>query len=173
MDYYRKAWNDARNGLVTDSPVMHIQMASVIDASLAPGGGHVMSIWALYAPVKPTGHGVSDWTPELTQLAGETFIDRLEEYAPNIRSAIRDWVMFTPDILEQRVGLPNGHIHHIDQIAGQMFANRPLPGWADYRMPVDGLYLCGADAHPGGEVTGAPGYNAARKVLEDARVLVR
>lgn len=172
MDYYRKAWNDARNGLITDSPVMHIQMASVIDRSLAPQGGHVMSIWALYAPVKPTGHGVTEWTPELTRLAGERFIDRMEEYAPNIRRAIRDWVMFTPDVLEQRVGLPNGHIHHIDQIAGQMFANRPLPGWADYRMPIDGLYLCGADAHPGGEVTGAPGYNAAHTVLEDARVLV-
>ncbi|HEX5165550.1 MAG TPA: NAD(P)/FAD-dependent oxidoreductase [Thermomicrobiales bacterium] len=172
MDYYRKAWNDARNGLITDSPVMHIQMASVIDRSLVPGGGHVMSIWALYAPHKPTGHGSEVWTPELTRLAGETFIDRMEEYAPNIRSAIRDWVMFTPNILEERVGLPNGHIHHIDQIAGQMFANRPLPGWADYQMPLDGLYLCGADTHPGGEVTGANGYNAAHKVLEDARVLV-
>ncbi len=173
MDYYRKSWNDARNGVITDSPVMHIQMASVIDSSLVPGGnGHVMSIWALYAPHKPTGHGSDVWTPELTQLAGEKFIDRMEEYAPNIRSVIKDWVMFTPNILEERVGLPNGHIHHIDQIAGQMFANRPLPGWSDYRMPVDGLYLCGADTHPGGEVTGAPGYNAAHKVLADMRVLV-
>jgi len=170
IDYYRKSWLDARNGLITDSPVMHIQIPSVIDKSLVPNGGHVMSIWALYAPVKPTGHGVSEWTPELTQLAGEQFIARMEEFAPNIRSAIKDWVMFTPDVLEQRVGLPNGHIHHIDQIAGQMFANRPLPGWADYRMPVEGLYMCGADTHPGGEVTGAPGYNAAHKVLADALV---
>ncbi len=172
MDYYRRAWNDARNGIITDSPVMHIQMASVIDKSLAPGGGHVMSIWALYAPHKPTGHGSAEWTPELTQLAGEKFIARMEEYAPNIRTAIKDWVMFTPNILEERVGLPNGHIHHIDQIAGQMFANRPLPGWSDYRMPIENLYLCGADTHPGGEVTGAPGYNAAHKVLQDQRVLV-
>ncbi len=169
MDYYRTAWNDARNGIITDSPVMHIQMASVIDTSLAPGGGHVMSIWALYAPLKPTGHGSVEWTPELTQLAGEQFIARMEEYAPTIRSAIKDWVMFTPNILEERVGLPNGHIHHIDQIAGQMFANRPLPGWADYRMPIEGLYMCGADTHPGGEVTGAPGY----KVLQDQQAAGR
>lgn len=172
IDYYRKAWNDARNGLITDSPVMHIQIPSVIDPSLVPNGGHVMSIWALYAPVVPFGHGSDRWTPELTNLAGEQFISRMEEYAPNIRSAIREWVMFTPDVLEQRVGLPNGHIHHIDQIAGQMFANRPLPGWADYRMPIEGLYLCGADTHPGGEVTGAPGYNAAHAVLRHAAVPV-
>lgn len=167
LDYYRKSYNDARNGLITDSPVLHIQIPSVLDKSLVPGGGHVMSIWALYAPVKPTGHGANEWTPELTQLAGEKFIDRLEQFAPNIRTAIKDWVMFTPNVLEQRVGLPNGHIHHIDQIAGQMFANRPLPGWADYRMPIEGLYLCGADTHPGGEVTGANGYNAAHAVLKE------
>lgn len=173
IDYYRKAWNDAKNGLVTDSPVMHIQIPSVFDRSLVPNGGHVMSIWALYAPVVPHGHGVDSWTPELTNLAGEMMLDRLAEYAPNIREAVRDWVMFTPNIIEQRVGLPNGHIHHIDQIAGQMFANRPLPGWSDYRMPVDGLYLCGASTHPGGEVTGANGYNAAHKVLEDKGLFTR
>jgi phytoene dehydrogenase-like protein len=79
--------------------------------------------------------------------------------------------MFTPNVIEQRVGMTNGHIHHIDQIAGQMFANRPLPGWSDYRMPIENLYLCGADTHPGGEVTGAPGYNAAHKVLQDQQLL--
>jgi phytoene dehydrogenase-like protein len=172
IDYYRKAWDDARHGRITDCPVLHIQIPSVLDRSLVPGGGHVMSIWALYAPVKPFGHGSPEWTAELTRQAGETFITTLEQYAPNIRTAIRDWVMFTPDVIEQRVGMTNGHIHHIDQIAGQMFANRPLPGWSDYRTPVEQLYLCGADTHPGGEVTGAPGYNAAHKVLQDQRVLV-
>jgi phytoene dehydrogenase-like protein len=165
IDYYRKSWNDARNGLITDSPVLHVQIPSVLDRSLVPNGGHVMSIWALYAPIKPTGHGSPEWTPELTQQAGEVFIDTLSRYAPNFRSAIRDWVMFTPADIERRVGMTNGQIHHIDQIAGQMFANRPLPGWADYRTPIENLYLCGADTHPGGEVTGANGYNAAHAVL--------
>jgi phytoene dehydrogenase-like protein len=165
MDYYRKAWNDARNGLITDSPVLHVQIPSVLDRSLVPHGGHVMSIWALYAPIKPTGHGSPEWTPELTHQAGEVFIDTLSRYAPNFRRAIRDWVMFTPADIERRVGITNGQIHHLDQIAGQMFANRPLPGWADYRTPIENLYLCGADTHPGGEVTGANGYNAAHAVL--------
>ncbi|MDX6593582.1 MAG: hypothetical protein QOJ13_2778 [Gaiellales bacterium] len=167
LDYYRQAWDDARRGRITRAPVLHLQIPTVIDRSLVSNGGHVMSIWALYAPVRPVGHGTDRWTDDLTHQAGEAVLEMLERFAPNIRTVIKDWVMFTPDIIEQRVGMTNGNIHHIDQVVGQMFANRPMPGWADYRMPIDGLYLCGADTHPGGEVTGVPGYNAAHKVIDD------
>ncbi|HUZ01995.1 MAG TPA: NAD(P)/FAD-dependent oxidoreductase [Thermomicrobiaceae bacterium] len=164
LDYYRKAWDDAIHGRITDSPVMAVQIPSVYDRTLVPNGGHVMSIWVQYAPVHPNGGA---WTPELTRQAGEMLIDSLARYAPNIRSVMRDWVCFTPADIERRVGMTDGNIRHIDMVAGQLLNRRPLPGWSDYRTPIAGLYLCGADTHPGGEVTGAPGHNAAHVVLRD------
>ncbi len=162
VDYYRKAWDDAMHGRITDSPVMSVQIPSVYDRTLVPRGGHVMSIWVQYAPVKPNG---GEWTDALARQAGEMLIGTLEQYAPNIRDVIRDWVCFTPADIERRVGMTDGNIRHIDMVAGQLLNQRPLPGWSDYRTPIENLYLCGADTHPGGEVTGAPGHNAAHAVL--------
>ncbi len=163
VDYYRKAWDDAMHGRITDSPVMSVQIPSVYDRTLVPQGGHVMSIWVQYAPVRPYG---GEWTDELAREAGEMLIGTLEQYAPNIRRVMRDWVCFTPADIERRVGMTDGNIRHIDMIAGQLLNQRPLPGWSDYRTPIENLYLCGADTHPGGEVTGAPGHNAAQAVLK-------
>jgi phytoene dehydrogenase-like protein len=98
---------------------------------------------------------------------GEHLIDRLTAYAPNFRRALVDWLLFTPADLEARVGLTDGNIRHLDIVPAQMFGHRPLPGWAAYRTPLPGLYLCGAGTHPGGEVTGAPGHNAAQAILQD------
>jgi phytoene dehydrogenase-like protein len=162
LDYYRKAWDDASHGRITDSPVMSVQIPTVYDRTLVPNSGHVMSIWVQYAPVRPNG---GEWTDELAHETGEMLIDTLAQYAPNIRGVIRDWVCFTPADIERRVGMTDGNIRHIDQIAGQLLNQRPLPGWSDYRTPIENLYLCGADTHPGGEVTGAPGHNAAHAVL--------
>jgi phytoene dehydrogenase-like protein len=156
LDYYRKAWDDAAHGRITDSPVMAIQIPSVYDRTLIDGDGHVMSIWVQYAPVRPAE---GSWD-ELRQQAGEMLIDTLAIYAPNIREVMRDWVLFTPQDIEARVGMTDGNIRHIDMVAGQLFKGR-----LDYRTPLDGLYLCGAGTHPGGEVTGAPGHNAARAIL--------
>jgi phytoene dehydrogenase-like protein len=163
LDYARKSWHDAINGLVTDCPLLSIQIPSVYDRTLVPNGGHVMSIWVQYAPVNPVD---GSWD-ELREQTGEGLIDVMAQYAPNIREVIRDWVLFTPLDIERRVGMTDGNIRHIDMIAGQLFNQRPLPGWADYKTPVDGLYLCGAGTHPGGEVTGAPGHNAAHAILRD------
>lgn len=158
LDYYRKAWDDASHGRITDSPVMAIQIPSVYDRTLIDGDGHVMSIWVQYAPVTPAE---GSWD-ELRQQAGEMLIDTIGIYAPNIREVIRDWVLFTPQDIEARVGMTDGNIRHIDMVAGQLFAGR-----LDYRTPLDGLYLCGSGTHPGGEVTGAPGHNAARAILSE------
>ena len=98
---------------------------------------------------------------------GERLIDTLARYAPDLRECLVDWQLFTPPDLEERVGLTDGNIRHLDIVPSQMLANRPMPGWASYRTPVRGLYLCGAGAHPGGEVTGAPGHNAAQVMLGD------
>jgi phytoene dehydrogenase-like protein len=161
LNYCRKSWDDAVHGRITDCPLMSIQIPSVYDRTLVPNGGHVMSIWVQYAPVTPAE---GSWD-ELRQQAGEGLIDAIAQYAPNIRDVIRDWVLFTPLDIERRVGMTDGNIRHIDMVAGQLFNQRPLPGWSDYRTPLEGLYLCGAGTHPGGEVTGAPGHNAAQAVI--------
>ena len=164
LDYYRKAWDDASHGRITDSPVMSIQIPSVYDRTLIDGdaNSHVMSIWVQYAPVTPA-EGTWD---ELRQQAGEMLIDTIAQYAPNIREVIREWVLFTPQDIEERVGMTDGNIRHIDMVAGQMFTGR-----LDYKTPIDGLYLCGAGTHPGGEVTGAPGHNAAHAILSEIGAL--
>ena len=140
---------------------MSIQIPSTYDPSIAPPGRHVLSIFGMYAPVSPNRGSWDDIRAE----TGERLIDAVTEYAPNFRSAILDWQLFTPLDLERRVGLTAGNIHHLDMVPSQLFGSRPLPGWSDYRTPIDGLWLCGAGTHPGGEVSGMPGHNAAHALL--------
>ena len=159
--YYERAWRDAVNGYPSVDPVMSVQIPSLYDDSICPPGRHVLSIFAMYAPVHPVKGG---WD-ELRASTGEALIDSLTAYAPNFRDAILDWALFTPLDIERRVGLTDGNIHHLDMIPRQVFAARPLPGWSDYRTPITGLWLCGSGTHPGGDVTGMPGHNAAHALL--------
>ena len=163
VDYFLRSGDDARAGRPSSAPVMHIQIPSVLDRSLVPEGKHVMSVWVLYAPVRPR-HGTWD---ELREPTGERLIDAIDEYAPGFRESVRAWELFTPQELEQRVALTDGNIRHLDMTSAQMLANRPHRLLSGYRTPVAGLYLCGAGTHPGGEVTGAPGHNAAHAILRD------
>jgi phytoene dehydrogenase-like protein len=142
---------------------MEVQIPSVYDPTLARAGHHVVSVWAMWAPPRLAE---GDWESR-RQEVGERLIDQLTAYAPNFRRSLVDWMLFTPADLEARVGLTDGNIRHLDIVPSQMFARRPLPGWADYRTPLPGLYLCGGGTHPGGEVTGAPGHNAAQAILQD------
>lgn len=162
VEYYERAWRDAAGGEPSRAPVMSIQIPSTYDDSIAPPGRHVLSIFGMYAPVHPA-RGTWD---DLREEVGELLIDAVTEYAPNFRSAIQQWHLLTPLDLERRVGLTDGNIHHLDMIPSQLFAARPLAGWADYRTPIPGLWLCGAGTHPGGEVSGMPGHNAAHALLE-------
>ena len=164
VDYVERAWNDARAGLPSRDPVMSIQIPSIYDDTICPKGKHVLSIFSEYAPV----HLASGTWDERRQEVGEALIDSVVAYAPNFRAAIREWKLFTPLDLERRVYLTDGNIHHLDATPGQMFSRRPLPGWAEYKTPIDGLWLCGAGTHPGGEVSGAPGHNAAHAILAEA-----
>lgn len=163
LDYFEHSWDDARHGKPSTCPVMYIQLPSVYDATLTPPGQHVMSVWSLYAPVRLRE---GSWD-EARERVGQQLIDTLALYAPNIRSAIIDWELFTPLDLERRVYLTDGNIRHLDIVPGQMLALRPNRQLSGYKTPIQGLYLCGAGAHPGGEVTGAPGHNAAHAVLRD------
>ena len=163
VEYFQQSADDARAGRPSSSPVMHIQIPSVLDKSLTPEGKHVMSIWVLYAPVRPRE---ATWD-DLREQTGEQLIDVIGEYAPGFRKSVRDWELFTPQELEERVGLTDGNIRHLDITSAQLFANRPSNLFDGYRTPIENLYLCGAGTHPGGEVTGAPGHNAAHEVLRD------
>ena len=163
VEYFEQSWSDAKNGRPSTCPVMYVQIPSVCDDSLTPPGQHVMSVWSLYAPVQLQQ---GSWDGVRREV-GEHLIDGLTQYAPNMRDAIIDWQVFTPADLERRVYLTDGNIRHLDITPEQMLAQRPNRQLSGYRTPIAGLYLCGAGTHPGGEVTGAPGHNAAGVVLRD------
>jgi phytoene dehydrogenase-like protein len=163
VDYFAQAWADARRGEPSRSPVMEVQVPTAYDSSLAPQGHHVMSIWALYAPSRLRSGNWDDRRRE----CGERLIDTLAAYAPDLREVIVDWSLFTPADIERRMAMTDGNIRHLDMVPSQFLAQRPLLGWSGYRTPIANLYLCGAGTHPGGEVTGAPGHNAAAAVLAD------
>ena len=166
LQYHMNSWQDAMEGRPSRNPIMRIQIPTVYDPTLAPEGHHIMSLWVLYEP----SHLKNGSWADVRQKIGEQLIDQLTEYAPNLRDALVDWAVFTPEDIEERIGLTDGNIRHLDIIPQQTLNQRPLPGWSDYRTPIQGLYLCGSGTHPGGEVTGAPGHNAAHVILQDLGV---
>ena len=163
VEYFERSWDDAKVGRPSSSPIMFIQIPTVYDGTLTPPGKHVMSVWSMYAPVQLRE---GTWQ-DARQAVGEHLIDTIAQYAPNFRDVMLDWELFTPVELEERVGLTDGNIRHLDITSQQMFAGRGSRGISGYRTPIEGLYMCGAGAHPGGEVTGAPGHNAAHTLLRD------
>ena len=163
IDNPEKAWDDSRNGRIPEVPMIQVQIPSVYDDTIAPDGHHVLSMWVYFLPP----HVAEGSWDDSRQQFGESLIDLVSEYAPNLRDAIVDWTLLTPNDIEDRIGLTDGNIRHIDMVPQQMMSRRPLPGWTDYRTPIRGLYMCGSGTHPGGEVTGAPGHNASHVIMED------
>jgi phytoene dehydrogenase-like protein len=165
IDYIEHAFDSAKYGEFSPRPYMDITIPSLTDPTLAPGGGHVMSIHVQYAPYKLRS---GDWS-ERREEFGDAVIKTLSEYAPDLNRTIVARQVITPADLESRYGLGGGHILHGEPSLDQLFTFRPMLGWAQYRTPIKGLYLCGAGTHPGGGVTGAPGANASREILKDLR----
>lgn len=165
LDYLERAYRDAREGRFSSHPFVELLFQSSLDPSVAPPGKHTMTAFVQYAPGQPNG---SDWD-SYRDRAAETVLDTVAEYAPDVRRAVEHWQVKTPVDLERELGLTGGSIFHGDITPDQILSFRPVPGWARYRTPVPGLYLCGSAAHPGGGVTGAPGHNAAQAILEDWR----
>ncbi len=165
MDYIERAWDDARRGFPSSHPILEMTIPTAYDDSLAPPGRHLMNIFVQYAP-----YTLKEGTWDQIK---ESFADRciavLADYAPNITRIIRHRQVLSPVDLEREYGLTGGNIFHGELALDQMFFLRPLAGWAQYRTPIRGLYLCGSGAHPGGGVIGAAGHNAARAVLADFR----
>jgi phytoene dehydrogenase-like protein len=163
LNYMEEAWRDANQGIPSKHPMLECCIPTTYDDSLAPAGRHIMSIFVQYAPYR-LKEGTWD---EIRDSYADRVINTLADYAPNIGRAIIDRQVLTPLDLEREFGLSHGNIFHGDMILGQLFSLRPLRGWARYRTPIQNLYLCGSGTHPGGGVTGLPGYNAAREILSD------
>jgi len=165
IDYLERAFDASKYGEFSQHPYIDATIPTLWDTSLAPPGKHVMSIYMQYAPYKLCN---ADWDSQRDAL-GDTVVDTLAEYAPDLPSLIEARELITPKDLEQTYGLTGGHIFHGELALDQLFTMRPLLDWAQYRTPVKGLYLCGSGTHPGNGVTGASGANAAREIVRDLR----
>jgi phytoene dehydrogenase-like protein len=163
VEYVEDAFRDAKQGRPSERPWLEVVTQSVLDPSVAPRGKHTLSIYVQYSPY----HLASGTWDDLRESYADRVIETLAEYAPNVPRAILARQVLTPLDLERRFCLTEAHQSHGEMGPDQFFSFRPVPGWANYRMPVKGLYLCGAGSHPGGGVSGAPGFNGAHAVLAD------
>ena len=166
LAYMDRAWLTARTEGFSKEPVVELLIPSTLDDSLAPAGSHVASLFCQHFPYDVPG----GWDSRREE-AADHIIAHVDRYAPGFRELVIGRLALSPLDLERRFGLIGGDIFHGKMGLDQLFSNRPMLGHADYRMPLKGLYLCGAGAHPGGGVTGAPGHNAAKAVLADRRKL--
>jgi phytoene dehydrogenase-like protein len=161
--YREAAWRTASQGELPEAPEIAGFMPSVYDPSLAPHGKYTWSAYITWAPARLRQ---GSWEERREECAERLFRE-IERYAPNFRRALIDYVLLTPADLETRMYLTDGNIHHVDAIPSQLLWQRPLEELAQYRTPIEQLYLCCAGTHPWGEVSGAPGYNAAHAILND------
>ncbi len=166
LSYLERAYDDAKYGRLSEHPHLEVTVPSLADPTLAPAGQHVMSIWAQYAPYHLKE---GEWETK-RELLGDRVIETLSEYAPDLKSLILHRQVLTPLDLERTYGLTEGNVYHGEMLLDQILFMRPVPGWAQYRTPIAGLYLCGPGTHPGGGVSGRPGRHAARQVLKDDRL---
>jgi phytoene dehydrogenase-like protein len=165
LDYLERAADDAKYGRFSRQPFLEITIPSIADPSLAPAGKHVMSVWMQSAP-----HTLkeSNWREQRDAL-GDAVVSAIEEYASGLKNSILHRQVLTPFDLEQTYGLTGGHLYHAEMALDQIFFMRPVPGWARYHTPIANLFLCGSGTHPGGGITGLPGYYAAREILKSRR----
>ncbi|MGH9778542.1 MAG: phytoene desaturase family protein [Candidatus Acidiferrales bacterium] len=165
IDYVERAWDDAKYGRASARPLLELTIPTTYDDSLAPPGKHIMGIFLQYTPYRLKDPELgSNWHAAKEKFA-DRVMDLIEEYAPGFKRLVLHRQVLSPLDLEETFGLTGGNIFHGEMSVGQLFFLRPVPGWARYRTPIAGLYLCGAGTHPGGGVMGAPGFNAAREIL--------
>jgi len=161
MDTIEFAYDDAKYGECSQQPVMEIVLPSLHDPSMAPDGQHVLSAHVMYAPYQLK----DGWDQETRDSFGERIIETLARYAPGIHDLIIHQELLTPVDLEQNYHVTGGHWHHTEFAIDQALMMRPTYEAAQYKTPLPGLYLCGAGCHPGGDLMGGPGHNAAREIL--------
>ena len=167
IEMMERAYDDWKDGTWSRAPYIDMLIPSQIDPTMAPDGKHYMSVFVQYCPYKLAS---GPWDDAKRKAFGDTVIDTIARHSPNFKSLILHAEVRTPYDLEQEVGLTEGNIFQGELTFDQLLFNRPVPGCAQYRTPLRGLYLCGSSTHPGGGVMGAPGANAARAVLRDLRM---
>jgi len=160
-----KAYDDWKEDRWSEDPYCDTLIPTQYDPTLAPPGKHMMTVFVQYCPVEPEG----GWTNEKRDRFGRTVIDQIADYSPDFRDLLLHAEVRTPRELEAEVGLTDGNIFQGELTFDQLLFNRPFPGYAQYRGPHKGMYLCGSSTHPGGGVMGAPGANAAREILRDLK----
>jgi phytoene dehydrogenase-like protein len=163
VDFMERAYDDAKNGRYSRRPYIDVVIPSLTDPTVAPPGKHVMSCFVQYAPYHLKE---GNWDDQ-REAFGDTVINTLAEYAPNLKDIILHRQILTPLDIEREFGLTEGNIFQGELTLEQLFFLRPAPGWAQYRTPVRNLYMCGSATHPGGGIMGAPGRNAAMRILKD------
>jgi phytoene dehydrogenase-like protein len=164
IDYLERAFDESKYGNFSRAPYLETTIPSLTDPTLAPDGKHVMSIYMQYAPYKLKG----DWESQRKAL-GQTVVQTLAQYAPDLPEKILTHQIITPLDLEEVYGLTGGQIFHGDLALDQFFTMRPLLDWARYRTPITNLYLCGSGTHPGAGLTGGSGANAAQEILKQLK----
>ena len=166
LEKMERAYDDWKNGTWSKDPYLDIVMPTRTDPTMAPPGKHMMSVFVQYVP--PT-LASGDWTDADRDAFGKTVLDKIGDYSPDFKDLILHAEVRTPRELENEVGLTEGNIFQGELTFDQLLFNRPFPGYAQYRGPVKGLYLCGSGTHPGGGVMSAPGANAAREIFLDLK----
>lgn len=164
VEYLQRAYDDAQLGHPARKPALVAMTPSAVDPSIAPEGKHSLYIWAQYHPY--TLADEQNWD-SIREREADRLLETLAEYAPNVAGATTHRYIQTPLDFERNTGLLRGNIMHIDMSLDQMFMFRPLPEMSQYKTPIEGLYITGASAHPGGGVSGASGRNAASALLSD------
>ena len=166
LEYVERAYDQAKYGTPSSAPYLEVSIPSLSDPAVAPDGKHLASVLMQYAPFTLRE---GTWDDAARDALGETVVRTLAQYAPDIESLIEDRHVLSPVDLQSRFGLTEGNIYHGEMTLDQMLFMRPVPGASRYRAPIDGLYLCSSGTHPGGGVTGMPGFNAAREILRDRK----
>jgi phytoene dehydrogenase-like protein len=161
VDYMERAYDQAKYGEFSRRPYMDMVIPTLTDPSIAPPGKHILSCFVQYAPYTLAS---GTWDDQ-REAFGDTVIDTIAEYAPNIRDIILHRQVLTPLDLERDFGLTEGNIFQGELTLEQLFFARPVPGWAQYVTPIRNLWMCGSATHPGGGIMGAPGRNAALRIL--------
>jgi len=163
IEYLEQAYDDAKYGTFSRRPFVSAMVPSLVDDTMAPPGKHVIHMFGGHAPYQLRD---ADWSTKRNDFA-RTVLDTVDELAPGFSDGIIDSQLLLPADMEEILGLPQGHIFHGELSLDQLFFSRPVPHYADYRTPLSNLYQCGSSTHPGGGVSGIPGYNAAREILRD------
>jgi phytoene dehydrogenase-like protein len=166
LERQERAYDDWKAGTWSKDPYLDMMIPSLTDPTMAPPGKHMMSVFVQYAPPKVEGR---EWTDEDKDGFEKSVIDQISNYSPNFKDLILHCETRTPREIEAEVGLTEGNIFMGELTFDQLLFNRPFPGYAQYRGPIKGMYMCSSGTHPGGGVMAAPGANSAREILSDLK----